>query len=342
MVGAGWAQSNTATPFARSAMRESWGVRPRHDLVRIVGVRVGMLWLAKLWTPCCRSVSMCWSCRHRLASTARLYYPALAAGIACFVEKPLARSVDDAWADGAGSGAVRNGLCCGLSVACPGQPRELQRGPAGLVTGADGQPGRWYHPGPFVVQRLASASGGSIFERVSHHIDLQRMIAGDVTSISAVRGGVPLSGRADSAVTADDVLSLTLEFASGAVGVIGVGWAPEGHPPTQSLVLHTTKTTYDLRLDPDFTLTDRGAHGDYIFIARAPLRAPDADVPHGDQRRSTGGCSLYGCRSRRYRSNGRGCCHVSGALRSTPVRVMTSTCAGPRAAQTAIGVSHEF
>ena len=48
-----------------------------------------------------------------------------------------------------------------------------------------------------------------------------------------------------------------MQFANGAVGVIVVGWAREGYPPTQSLTLYTTGASFDIALDPDFTLTDR-------------------------------------------------------------------------------------
>lgn len=175
---------------------------------------------------------------------------------AVFVEKPLSRSSDDAWA--IVEVAERTGTVCAVGY----QWRAIDNlsliehdlrtsRPALLVSQGVGitQARTW-----FTDDRL---SGGLIFERVSHHIDLQRKIAGEVGRVSAVRGAVALSGRTNSAETADDVLSLTMQFANGAVGVIVVGWAQEGYPPTQSLTLHTTGASFDIALDPDFTLMDR-------------------------------------------------------------------------------------
>jgi len=182
--------------------------------------------------------------------------PALELGKAVFVEKPLSRSSSDAWA--IVEAAERTGTVCAvgyqwraLDYLAP-LDMDLQRAqPALLISQGVGitQARPW-----FTDDRL---SGGLIFERVSHHIDLQRMIAGDVAAVSASRGKVALSGRPDPSETADDVLTLTLRFGSGAQGLIAVGWAPAGYPSTQSLTLHTTGTTFDISLDPDFTLTDR-------------------------------------------------------------------------------------
>lgn len=83
------------------------------------------------------------------------------------------------------------------------------------------------------------------------------MLAGNVVAASAERDEVALSGRTGSDQTQDDVLTLILKFAGGAVG-----WARADHPPTQSLTLHTTATTFDVALDPDFSVTNKaGAVG---------------------------------------------------------------------------------
>ena len=177
-------------------------------------------------------------------------------GKAVFVEKPLSRSSDDAWA--IVDAADRTAMVCAvgyqwraLDNLTPVESDLRTSRPAILVSQGVGitQARPW-----FTDDNL---SGGLIFERVSHHIDLQRKLGGEVTSVCAMRGGVALSGRPDPAATADDVLSLTMRFANGAVGVIVVGWAPEGYPPTQSLTVHSTGASFDIALDPDFTLTDR-------------------------------------------------------------------------------------
>lgn len=196
---------------------------------------------------------------------------ALEMGKAVFVEKPLSRSSEDAWA--IVEAAERTGVTCAVGYQwraidnlAPIERDLACSRPALLVSQGVGitQARNW-----FKDDRL---SGGLIFERVSHHIDLQRKIAGEVAVVSAVNGGIALSGRPDGADTAQDILSLTLRFLSGAVGVIAVGWAPEGYPPTQSLAIHTTGTSFDIALDPDFRVTDKSGPVGVPAVAEHPFR----------------------------------------------------------------------
>lgn len=182
--------------------------------------------------------------------------PALQRNKAVFVEKPISRGILDAWeivktAEGSGTicavGYQWRALANLLSI-----NENLQGSvPASMVSQGVGitQARSWFNDDKL--------SGGLIFERVSHHIDLQRMIAGEVESVSAVRGGIALSGRVNPADTENDILSLILRFQCGSVGVIVVGWAPKEYPPMQFINLHTTRSSFDLSLDPDFILTDR-------------------------------------------------------------------------------------
>ena len=182
--------------------------------------------------------------------------PALQHNKAVFVEKPVSRGILDAWE------IVKTAESSGTICAVGYQWRALDdllsidenlQGsvPASIVSQGVGitQARSWFNDDKL--------SGGLIFERVSHHIDLQRMIAGEVESVSTVRGGVALSGRVNPADTENDILSLILRFQCGSIGVIVVGWAPEEYPPMQFLNLHTTRSSFDLLLDPDFILTDR-------------------------------------------------------------------------------------
>ena len=182
--------------------------------------------------------------------------PALQRNKAVFVEKPISRGILDAWeivktAEGSETicavGYQWRALANLLSI-----NENLQGSvPALIVSQGVGitQARSWFNDDKL--------SGGLIFERVSHHIDLQRMIAGEVESVSAVRGGIALSGRVNPADTENDILSLILRFQCGSVGVIVVGWAPKEYPPMQFINLHTTRSSFDLSLDPDFILTDR-------------------------------------------------------------------------------------
>lgn len=168
--------------------------------------------------------------------------PALLRGKAVFVEKLVSRGMDDAWK--IVNAVESHGTVCAVGYQWRALddllsiPVDLEGSvPALMVSQCVGitQARTWF--------KDDKLSGGLIFERVSHHIDLQRMIAGEVGSVSAVRGGIALSNRVDPADTKDDILSLTLRFLSGAIGVICVGWTPEQYPPTQSqsLSLHATR-----------------------------------------------------------------------------------------------------
>jgi predicted dehydrogenase len=111
-----------------------------------------------------------------------------------------------------------------------------------------------------------------VCERGSRHIDLQCALAGDVTSVQAARGAHALSGHISPAGIVEDVISLTLRFASGALGIIPVVWAPERYPAGHDLAVFTRAARFELELDPVFTL--RGTTGDGWEIAGRSTAAP--------------------------------------------------------------------
>ena len=197
--------------------------------------------------------------------------PALERGVAVFVEKPLSRTVSDALA--IADAADRTEVVCAVGYqwrAVDGLP-ELQSAMAGtrialLISQGLGvtQARSW-----FGDPRL---SGGLVFERVSHHIDLQRMLAGEVTTVSAVHGEVPLSGVSGYSERCEDVISLVLSFASGAVGAVHVAWTPAEHPPTQALRILTTGDVFDLDLDPLFEVRRQGSAAPFASSGQHPFR----------------------------------------------------------------------
>ena len=93
-------------------------------------------------------------------------------------------------------------------------------------------------------------SGGQILERASHHIDLQRAIGGEVVAVRTVGSSVALAQAGQPSATIEDALALTLEFATGAVGTIGVAWTPPGHPSVHALDVMAAQASIDLRLGP--------------------------------------------------------------------------------------------
>lgn len=195
-------------------------------------------------------------------------------GLAVYLEKPLARSLEDgrriveAW--------QRSGAICAVGYqwrsldllaplraalrdAVPGMlvsrgfgPTERGRGDrAGVDAGPDGS---W-----FVDPRR---SGGILFELASHDIDLQCAIAGPVASVSASSASGHLALAGVDAEGLDDAVALTLRFASGALGSVLVAWTEAQEPPVYTLDLLTTEIALQLRCEPLFQLEGqaRGVH----------------------------------------------------------------------------------
>ena len=193
---------------------------------------------------------------------------ALEAGIGVFLEKPVARTLDDAYA--IVRAQERSGSVCAVgyqwraAAAVDALRTALEGAEVALLISA----------GVGITQARAwfgdpRQSGGIVSERGSHHIDLQRAVAGDVARVRAVRGSVPLSGvEPPAGAPLEDVVSLTLEFVSGAVGAIHVAWTPEAHPSFHRLSVVSRDGAYELELDPRFTL--RGSRGGEPVEATSP------------------------------------------------------------------------
>ena len=156
------------------------------------------------------------------------------AGVAVYLEKPVAHSMDDARAI---ARAVESaGVVCGVGY----QYRaisfldDLPIDPALLIgTGVSD-----------TVQRDwlgdAARGGSMILERASHLIDLELALAGAASTVTAVESG--------------DAVSIGLRFASGALGSVVVGRAAGG--PGWRLELAGDDGTVVVELDPRFR-----AHG---------------------------------------------------------------------------------
>jgi myo-inositol 2-dehydrogenase / D-chiro-inositol 1-dehydrogenase len=196
---------------------------------------------------------------------------ALEAGIGVFLEKPVARRLDEAMA--IVRAQERSGSVCAVgyqwrAAAAFDVLRAALEGAsvALLISAGVGitQARTWFAD--------PRQSGGIVSERGSHHIDLQRAVAGDVVRVGAVSGSLPLSGvpRTGDAPL-EDVVSLSLEFASGALGAVHVAWTPADHPSFHRLSVVSSDGAYELELDPTFSL--RGARG------AAPVEADSPEAP---------------------------------------------------------------
>jgi myo-inositol 2-dehydrogenase/D-chiro-inositol 1-dehydrogenase len=180
---------------------------------------------------------------------------ALTRGLPVYLEKPIARTVQDAAA--IVEAAERSGTVCAVgyqwhALDVLDDLRELLDGQQiGLLVGTSIGPTQ---SRPWFLDRRAG--GGNLLERGSHHLDLARTVGGEVTSVQAAAGRVRLArstGEADGDI--DDAVTITLGLASGALATIVVAWTRPGQPGTYALDVVASDATLRLNLDPDFTLT---------------------------------------------------------------------------------------
>jgi myo-inositol 2-dehydrogenase / D-chiro-inositol 1-dehydrogenase len=186
--------------------------------------------------------------------------PAVAAldrGLPLYLEKPIARTMDDAAAIVAAAG--RTGTVCAVGYQWHALDllddlhRLLGDDQIGLLVGTSIGPTQ---SRPWFLDR--QAGGGNLLERGSHHLDLARAVGGDVVSVQAAAGRVRLArstGPDEMAGDIDDAVTIMLELASGALATIVVAWTRPGQPGSYGLDVVASDATLRLSLDPDFTLT---------------------------------------------------------------------------------------
>jgi predicted dehydrogenase len=183
--------------------------------------------------------------------------PAVAAlerGLPLYLEKPIARTAEDAAEIVAA--AERTGTVCAIGYQWHALdlldqlPGLLEGQQIGLLLGTSIGPTQsrpW-----FIDMR---AGGGNLLERGSHHLDLARTVAGEVVSVQAGAGRVRLARSGGDAGDIDDALTIVLHMASGALATIVVAWTRPGQPGSYGLDIVASESTLRLALDPDFTLT---------------------------------------------------------------------------------------
>jgi predicted dehydrogenase len=178
---------------------------------------------------------------------------ALEQGVPVYLEKPIARTQADASA--IVDAVERTGVPCTVgyqwhSLAAIERIRaELSGQRLGLLLGRSIGPTA---SRPWVLRR--AEGGGQLLERASHHIDLQRLIAGEVVAVHARAGWVHLAERERPDGDIEDVISLDLSYAHGATGAIHVAWLRSGIPGIYDLTIAASDALMTLRLDPAFVL----------------------------------------------------------------------------------------
>jgi myo-inositol 2-dehydrogenase/D-chiro-inositol 1-dehydrogenase len=193
---------------------------------------------------------------------------ALAARIHVYLEKPIARTAADAEAIVAA--AARSDAVCAVGYQWHASElleaaREALAGQrVALLVGRNFGPvaGR-----PWFTDQ--AQGGGQILERGSHHIDLQRALAGEVAAVEAVAGGVQLAQEGGGA-SVDDTIVLLLHFQGGGLGTIHLAWSRDGQPELYATDIVASDATLALELGPErFRLSGRSGgaavaaeHGD--------------------------------------------------------------------------------
>jgi predicted dehydrogenase len=195
---------------------------------------------------------------------------ALEAGLPLYLEKPIARSQEDAARIVAA--AARGTVCAiGYQWRAVDALADLKAALAGQTVGflvAQSVGGTQSRPW-FLNQ---AEGGGNLLERGSHHIDLARVVAGDVVAVQAAQSAVRLAPRdADMAGDIADAVTLLLQFADGGIGTVVVAWTSGDLPGKYWLEVTAADAALRLDLDPDFRLSgvSRGS-----MIAATSSHAP--------------------------------------------------------------------
>jgi myo-inositol 2-dehydrogenase / D-chiro-inositol 1-dehydrogenase len=183
---------------------------------------------------------------------------ALGRGLPVYLEKPVARTLDDALAIvAAAAAAAGSGTACAVGYQwhaldlLDSLPEVLAGQQIGLLTGTSVGPTQsrpWFTD--------MAAGGGNLLERGSHHLDLIRAVAGEVTAVQAAGSRIRLArSDADDAGDIDDALTLMLSLASGALATVVIAWTRAGQPGSYGLDIVASEATLRLALDPDFALS---------------------------------------------------------------------------------------
>jgi predicted dehydrogenase len=179
---------------------------------------------------------------------------ALERGLHVYLEKPIARGLEDAAA--IVQAAEQSAAVCAVgyqwrAVEVLDDLRDALDGQElGLLIGIGTGPTK---SRPWFLNR--AEGGGNLLERASHGIDLARAVAGEVVAVQAAAGANPLAQGAGERGDIEDAAAIVLQFANGAVGSSSIAWTRDGLPGKYSLDVLAGESSLHLELDPDFTLS---------------------------------------------------------------------------------------
>ena len=197
-------------------------------------------------------IDVIWVCTPPL-SHAGPAVAALGAGMPVYLEKPIARTVQDAALIVAAAARGRAVCAVGYQWRAVGVLGELRAALADRTVGfLVAQSIGGTEPRPWFLSK--AAGGGNLLERGSHHIDLARALAGEVVAVQAAESAVRLAPRAAGPGGDDisDAVTLLLHFAGGGLGTIVVAWTSQDLPGRYWVEVTAADAMFRLDLDPEF------------------------------------------------------------------------------------------
>lgn len=183
---------------------------------------------------------------------------ALARGIHVYLEKPIARTPEDAAAIVAAAEAGDAVCAVGYqwhATDLLDDVREVLEGQelSLLVGRSIGPTGTR----PWFLDR--AQGGGNVLERGSHQIDLVRTVGGEVERVQAAASSVLLGQAEGDRGDIEDAATLVLHLEDGGVATVVVAWTRQGQPGIYALDIVASDATLALMLDPEFTLRGTSA-----------------------------------------------------------------------------------
>lgn len=179
---------------------------------------------------------------------------ALEQGMHVYLEKPIARGLEDARAIVEAAGRAEAVCAIGYqyrAIEALETLREVLEGQElALLIGTATGPTK---SRPWFLDR--AEGGGNLLERASHQIDLERAVAGEVVAVQAAASGVPLAQSTGERGDIEDAAALVLHLVNGGVGTIQIAWTRDGLPATYALDVLGSDCSLHLELDPAFTLS---------------------------------------------------------------------------------------
>jgi predicted dehydrogenase len=255
IIGAGWIGRRHAETLAGRDDIEVSAVcdvdAPRATQVAALsGARVFADWREMLGSA---PLDALWICTPPRAH-AEPAVAALGRGLPLYLEKPLARSLDDADKIVAAAASGKGVCAVGYQWRAVEVLGELRTALAGRTVGClVGQSVGGTESRPWFLDQ--AAGGGNLLERGSHHIDLARALAGEVVAVQAAASTVRLAPRPAGTGDIDDAVTVLLHFAGGGLGTIVVAWTGDGLPGRYWMELTAADAALRLDLDPDFRLS---------------------------------------------------------------------------------------